>query len=91
MWTKPIGTGRDSVALRQGRSVNCTWNGTQPPDDMERRQIEQKNYEKGEKHERSYRKNEHRLVRRFCLFVLMIEIAGKLKSDARIVNSSGIQ
>jgi hypothetical protein len=73
MWTKPIGTGQDSVALRQGRSVNCTWNGTQPPDDMGRRQIEQKNYEKGEKQER--RKNEHRLVRRFCLLVLMIGIA----------------
>jgi hypothetical protein len=24
LWTTPIGTGRDSVALRQGRSVICT-------------------------------------------------------------------
>jgi hypothetical protein len=42
MWTKPSAKGRDSVALRQGLCVNCTWNVTQPPDDTERRQTEQK-------------------------------------------------
>jgi hypothetical protein len=42
MWTKPIGTGRNSVALRQGLSVNCTRNVTQPSNDTERRQTEQK-------------------------------------------------
>ena len=46
MWTKPIGTGRDSVALWQGLGINCTWNVTQPPDDTERRQIEQKTMRK---------------------------------------------
>jgi len=45
MFTKPIGTGRDSVALRQW-SVNRTWNVTQTPDDTERRQIEQKTMRK---------------------------------------------
>jgi hypothetical protein len=41
MWTKPIGKGRDSVALRQGLKCHCTWNVTEPPDDTEKRQTEQ--------------------------------------------------